>query len=222
MSDQPAQNAAPEAAQAPAAQAAAPAQGAPEPQAKGNAGDQNADPPGAEHLGDPGKRALDAMKEERRLAREEAARWKSEFEALKAQVEGKQAEYEAAQERAKVEAEALAKANERILKAELRAEAAGKLADPSDALRFLDLSEFEVGPDGDVDKKAIAEAIDDLIKTKPYLAAQGKRFEGSADGGARNDARPAQLTQEMLKGMSPEAIREALRNGQLVDLLGKK
>src|SRR5690606_5968878 len=161
MSDQPAQNAAPE---------ATPAEGTPEPQAQGNAGDQNADPPGAEHLGDPGKRALDAMKEERRLAREEASRWKSEFESLKAKIEGKEAEYQAAQERAKVEAEALSKANERILKAELRAEAAGKLADPSDALRFLDLSGFEVGPDGDVDKKAIAEAIDDLIKTKPYLA----------------------------------------------------
>jgi len=58
------------------------------------------------------------------------------------------------------------------VRAEVRAAAAGKLADPSDALRFLDLAQFEVGEDGDIDQDEIADAIDELLTQKPYLAAQ--------------------------------------------------
>lgn len=76
----------------------------------------------------------------------------------------------------KVEAarqEILSKANNRILRSEVRAAAAGKLADPADAIKFLDLDQFEVGEDGDVDQDEIADAIKDLVAEKPYLAAQG-------------------------------------------------
>lgn len=128
---------------------------------------------GAEALGDAGKKALDAMKakwkEAERVARERDA----ELAELRAKAEGKEQEFAAEQERRKVEADALGKANERILKAEFRAEAAGKLADPSDALRYIDLSDFEVGNDGEVDRDAVANAIEALVKSKPYLAAQG-------------------------------------------------
>ena len=179
-----------------------------------------ADPTGAEALGDPGKRALDAMKAARNEAKAEARRIADEFEAYKAQAEGKQAEFEAQQKAREAEAAALAKANERILKAEIRAAAAGKLADPQDALRFLDLSEFEVGSDGEVDGDAIAAAITDLITTKPYLAAQGKRFQGNADGGARKDDTPAQVTRDELSRMTPEQIGQAKKEGRLKDLLG--
>ena len=179
-----------------------------------------ADPTGAEALGDPGKRALDAMKAARNEAKAEARRIADEFEAYKAQAEGKQAEFEAQQKAREAEAAALAKANERILKAEIRAAAAGKLADPQDALRFMDLSEFEVGSDGEVDGDAIAAAITDLITTKPYLAAQGKRFQGNADGGARKDDTPAQVTRDELSRMTPEQIGQAKKEGRLADLLG--
>jgi hypothetical protein len=183
---------------------------------------------GEQALGDAGKKALDAMKAKWKDA---DARAKTEADAraaLQAKLDGKEAEHTAAQERAAVEAAALSKANERILKAEVRAAAAAKLADPQDALRFLDLSEFEVGSDGEVDASQVAKAIDDLIASKPYLAAQGgQRFQGSADGGARNgSAQPTQLTQQDVKRLAAEGkheeINKAREAGQLNDLLGIK
>lgn len=182
-----------------------------------------ADPPGAEALGDPGKKALDSMKADVKAAKAEAKRVADEFAAFKAAAEGKQAEFEAAQKAREVEAAALSKANERILKAEVRAAAAAKLADPADALRFLDLSGFEVGPDGEVDGAAVASAIDSLIKDKPYLAAQGKRFQGDADGGTRKEsAGVQQLTRDDMSRMTPAQIDEAHRKGQFADLMAGK
>ena len=147
---------------------------------------------GEESLGDPGKKALDAMKAKWKAAEDRARAAESAAAEALAKAEGKEKEYAAEQERRKVELEALSKANQRILKAEIRAQATAKLADPADALRFMDLSSFEVGDDGEVDAQAITAAIDNLIKQKPYLAAQGeRRFQGSADGGARKESGPA-------------------------------
>ena len=178
--------------------------------------------PEAPGLGDAGKKALDAMKAERNEAKKQARELSDRLAALEAKLNGKEAEHQAAQEAQRIQDEALAKANERILKAEVRAAAAGKLSDPADALRFLDLSEFEVGSDGEVDGESVASAIDSLIKSKPYLSAQGKRFEGTADGGARNDANTvSQLTQSDMDRMSPEQIAEAHDKGQFDGLLGR-
>lgn len=172
--------------------------------------------PGEESLGDAGKKALDAMKADRNAARAKAAEAEAEIARLRAVAEGKEAEFKAEQERRAVEAAALGKANERIKKAEIRAAAAGKLNDPADALRYLDLDEFEVSDDGEVDTDAVKEAIDRLISTKPYLAvAQGTRFQGTADQGARKaDAKSEeQKLTEALESASPEqriAIRQRL------------
>lgn len=159
------------------------------------AGDPPADPPaddpvpGEEALGDPGKKALDIMKAAKKTAEQDAREAREALAALQAKLDGKEAEHAAEQERRKVEDAALAKANERILKAEVRAVAATKLADPADALLHLDLSGFEVGADGEVDTEAVRAAIDDLVARKPYLAAQGgARFKGSADGGTRTES----------------------------------
>lgn len=149
----------------------------------------------------------------------------ADMEAKLAKLEGKEAEYEALQARREVEQAALAKANDRILKAEMRAQAAGRLTDPDDALRFIDLSSFEVGDDGAVDTVALSTAVDNLITQKPYLAAQGgKRFQGGADGGVRNEPnqQAPQLTREQLKTLTPEQINEAKKAGQLNDLMGVK
>lgn len=147
--------------------------------------------PGEESLGDPGKRALDAMKAARNEARDQAAQMKAQLDALQAKIAGTEAEHAARLERERVQAEAVAKANERILKAEVRAAAAGKLNDPADALRYLDLSDLEVSADGETDAAAIAARLDDLIKSKPYLAAPtAPRFDASADGGVRNGTAP--------------------------------
>lgn len=78
-----------------------------------------------------------------------------------------------AEARKEIEAAALAKANARIVKAELRAAASGKLSDPEDALAFIDISDIEVDDDGEVDRDALGDEIDELIKRKPHLAAQG-------------------------------------------------
>lgn len=121
---------------------------------------------GADELGDKGKQALDRMKaklkaeRERRVAAE--ARAAQSGDADDAEVVRREAE-----------TAAMAKANARIVRAEVKAAAAGRLNDPTDALNFLDLSQFEVDDDGDVDADEIADAIAELVRTKPYLAAQG-------------------------------------------------
>ncbi len=89
----------------------------------------------------------------------------------------------------------LAKANRRILRSEVKAAAAGKLADPNDALHMLDLDQFEVDDDGNVDEDEIATAIADLLEKKPYLAAQSgpkapkpDRSQGARGAGAASTA----------------------------------
>jgi vacuolar-type H+-ATPase subunit I/STV1 len=183
-------------------------------------------PEQAPEVRDPAKllSAYEAEKNKRREQEKSLKEIREEFNAFRAKAEGKEAEFTAAQEAQRVRDEALAGANARILKAEGRAAAAGKLNDPADALRYLDLSEFEVGSDGEVDSAAVASAITSLIANKPYLAAQGgQRFQGPADGGARTDAsKPSQLTRADLAGMSPEQIEAAREAGRFDNLLGGK
>lgn len=184
---------------------------------------QDPETPGAEALGDPGKKALDAMKAKWKEAEQRAREREAALAELQAKIEGKEAEFAAEQERRKVEAEALAKANERILKAEVRAQAAGKLADPSDALRYLDLEQFEVGADGEVDRAAVTDAIEGLVKAKPYLAAQGGTSVFQSPGADREGSgHKRQLTRDELKQMTPEQIVTARAEGRLDDLLGAK
>lgn len=201
-----------------------------------------AEPP-ADALGDAGKKALDAMKAERNGYRAETREWKQlakelgvdDAAGLKDLIlnagkpkdapkgdpapQGEQVDVE--QVRREATLEATRAANERILRSEIKAAAAGKLADPADAYKFLDLGKFDITDSGDVDADEIADAIDTLIKTKPYLAAAtANKWQGSADGGARNGpAGPQQLTRDDLKGMSPEAVMAAKKAGQLKNLL---
>src|SRR5690625_907222 len=155
----------------------------------GSDGSQEGEPtPGEEALGDPGKRALDAMKQARNEARQQAREAQAQLDALKAQVEGREAEHAAQLEEQRIKDEALAQANDRILKAEFRAAAAGKLSDPSDVLHFIDTSDFEVGEDGSVDAEAISAAVGGLLASTYYLAPHGGggrvvEARGRRDGG---------------------------------------
>lgn len=168
-------------------------------EARRSATDDDADQQGEAALGDAGKKALDAMKAKWKDADRVAKEREAELAALKARLEGKESEHQQALEAQRIKDEAIAAANQRILSAEVRAAAAGKLNDPADALAYIDLSSFEVGADGSVDSDAIGDAINDLISKKPYLGAQGTtRFQGSADGGARKDSRPASLDEQVL------------------------
>lgn len=197
--------------------------------------DTDADPDGADKLGDAGKKALEAMKADRRAARAQLREWTSfarelgakdlaELKAMldKADGDGDAPDTETIRKQAKAEAAAEVLRERALDKAVVKA--AGKLADPEDARIYL-AGSIEEFLDGDkLDQDAIAEAIDDLLKSKPYLAAQGgKRFGGSADGGARNGkSKPSQLTREDLKRMSPAEIVKARSEGRLADVLGAK
>lgn len=121
---------------------------------------------GEDELGDKGKQALDRMKA--KLQAERAAR-----RAAEAKLNETSSDDDPERIQREADARAVAKANDRILRAEVRAAATGKLSDPSDALTFIDMTQFDVDDDGEVDQEEIAQAITDLIAKKPYLAAQG-------------------------------------------------
>ena len=173
--------------------------------------DGEGDPEGADQLGDAGKKALDATK----------AKWKSErdkrreleqklAEATKPKGEGD--EPTAEQIRADAEQAATAKANRRIVRAELKAAATGKLADPSDVNAFVDLDQFEVDGDGEPDAEEITEAITDLLTRKPHLAAGGaKRFQGGGDGGAGRGSKPKSLDDQIRAAEKSGDIGTSLR-----------
>ena len=155
------------------------------------------------------------------IPRDEAETLRAEL----AKLQGREAEYQAEQkakeDRAQAEADAIGKANQRIVRAEVRAAAAAKLADPTDALLYIDLDQFEVGDDGEVDASAVASAVDALVKSKPYLAAQGgSTVFDSPTSRREGDSSKGQLTRDHLKAMSPEQINAARAEGRLNDLLG--
>lgn len=137
-----------------------------------------------EALGDAGKAALKAERTRAAAAERQAKALQKQLDEI---VAANATEGEKAIAKAKDEgrAEVLSTVNERVLRAEVKAVAGGKLADPADAVKLLDLSQFTVGDDGNVDTKAISTAIDELVKEKPYLAPAGARPTPLPGGGAR-------------------------------------
>lgn len=179
-------------------------------------------PEGIEALGDAGKKALSAMKEREKAARARARELEREVAELRAAIESKDKtpdEQELDAVRREAEAAAIARANERILRSEIKAAAAGKLADPEDALRYLDLEEFEVDESGNVDTSEISDAIHELLERKPYLSAQGGRV--TLDTGRGKSPAAGQLTREDLRHMTPEEIVSAKSAGRLNNVLGR-
>lgn len=166
--------------------------------------DDDADDDGADQLGDPGKKALDRMKAKLKSERAKNAKLAQQ---LGAQTPSDQV---------------IERLNARTIRAEVKAVAKGKLADPADAFRFLDLKQFEVSEDGEVDEGAITQAINKLILGRPYLGAQGERSTGSGEGGARVVDAPRQLTRADLDRMTPQQVMEARDKGQLTNLLTGK
>lgn len=136
--------------------------------------------------------------EKERTSRREAEKKAKERDALESKLrdyeERDKSEGEKLLAKAAADADKAARADEsgkwqrRIIAAEVKAAAGGKLHDPSDAVLNIDLSEFSVDDDGNVDEKAIAKALDELLARKPYLAV-GKK-NGTADQGGRSDNPP--------------------------------
>lgn len=158
------------------------------------------EPEGAEALGDPGKQALDRMKAERNTERSKRKELEGFFtevgmtpEEIRAALDKVSSTPDLDKVRREARAEAQAKFTEGLVRAEVRAAAKAVLNDPADAFRYLDLKAFDVDDDGNVDEEQVAKAIGDLVKAKPYLAADSSRFEGKADQGARNGATPQDM-----------------------------
>jgi len=182
--------------------------------------DDEPDPEGSDQLADAGKKALDAMKTQRNAERQK----RRDLEGRIAELEKPKGDTpDAAAITATATKAERDRGNARILRSEIKAAAKGVLADAADAFKFLDLSKFDVSDDGEVDEDEIADQLADLIKSKPYLAAQsGKRFQGSGDGGPRNGGSvKSQLSEADMASMTPAAIDKARLDGRFDKLLGK-
>lgn len=195
-------------------------------------------------LGPKGEKALQAEKDRRREAdrlRRQAARERdealAELDRLRKAAERKPADDDASNKGPDLDA--IRKEAEEKAKAAVKAEVlkdrvsdkievlAAKRAQDPDVVRTLLLAGNEIADflDGDkIDAEAIKEALDELLEKKPYLAVaaqSAKRFQGSGDGGARKGPqKPAQLTEDDLRRMSPEQIVKAQAEGRCDDLLG--
>jgi hypothetical protein len=177
-------------------------------------------------LGAAGEKALAAMKAERKTDREKIRELNAKIEKSEADaaLKDKPAEEQALEAaRAEARAEVTTKANERLLRSELKAAATGKMADPTDAALYLDLTSFDVNDDGDVDSDALADAIAELLTRKPHLGMpDARKFGGSADQGAKGKpAAPAQLTENDVSRMTPSQINKARQQGLLKEYLGQ-
>ena len=192
-----------------------------------------------EGLGDAGKRAIDRMKGERDDAKRDYATLKSDYEALKARVDafsnpdrngGNQNDNKGngdtktgGRSAEDVENNLFARMAAQALRSTVRESAKGKLADPEDALRFLDLSDMQPNEFGEHDSSAINQKIEDLLKAKPYLKVAKAEFQGGADGGPRGDSTAkTQLSREDLKTMTSVEINKARSEGRLDNILAGK
>lgn len=114
-----------------------------------------------------------AEREAARLRRSNAAQRGTDLEALRSEI---RAEFGA-----------------QLVRAEVRAAAAGRLRDPADALALVDLDAL-AGKNGEIDAQAVSAALDALLKSKPYLAApsqdQPAPMWGDVGGGQRQSAEP--------------------------------
>lgn len=169
---------------------------------------------GAEALGDKGQKALRAMKDRVKASKKAEREAKAELERLKNSAGKSEEQLAEQQQREQREAAILNKANERIVRSEIKSAAAGKLQNPALAIRLLDLADFEVDEDGNVDEDEIAQAIDELLEREPYLAVQsgsGPKFDSAR--GKRKVAK--KLTAKDLEGMSPQEIAKAYDEGRV-------
>lgn len=184
--------------------------------------DGDTTPEGADSLGDAGKRALDSMKAKWKAERDKRRELETALASAGSAPKADDETLDLDAVKRQAASEATAKANARILRSEIKAAAAGKFVNPADAFLHLDMTTFEVDENGDVDATEIADAVQELLTAKPYLAAAtAKRFQGTGDGGAaRKASGPVQLTKSDLDRMSPEQIHKAKREGRLNKVLG--
>jgi hypothetical protein len=194
-----------------------------------NTGDQsNSGNDYPEGLGDAGKRAIDRMKQERdearRLLREAQASQNTQTQNTDtSDRNGRKDDDNKGKSAEDVENEIIARLTAQALRSSVREVAGAKLNDPNDALVLGNWSDMTPNEYGEFDRSAITSKIDDLIKSKPYLAKSDKKFEGSAEGGNRGDNTiQGQVSRDQLKSMTPAEINKARADGRLRDVLSGK
>lgn len=145
-------------------------------------------PPADEKDPDKLKTALDAERKAREAAESNAKKASKELIKAKNTVKKLQSEGATDQEKAVAKAreeaakEATGKANSKLVAASVKVAAAGKMRNPALAVRLLDLEDFSVDDDGDVDEDAIEKAVDKLLEDNPELASDGKTKTKSSGG----------------------------------------
>jgi hypothetical protein len=111
--------------------------------------------------------------------------------ARKGDDKGDKSEVDADAIRAEAQREADAKANARIVRSEVRALAAETFANPADALHNLNLDDYEVNEDGELeDAAAVKAALADVLKKNPHYAKKGKAPKPDPSQGPRGEGKP--------------------------------
>lgn len=129
----------------------------------------DADPDGAEGLGDAGKKALDAMKAKWRAEQKRARDAEAKLAATTAPKSGDELTPE--QIKAAAREEALAELRAPLFNTQAKAAAlALGFNDPADALLLVNATDFEVGSDGTFDAEELNDKLSEVLAAKPYLA----------------------------------------------------
>nr|WP_173294451.1 hypothetical protein [Streptomyces sp. FR1] len=135
--------------------------------------------PDDDALGEAGKKAL----ETERAARKEAERKLGELEQEVSRLRRSNAANKGTDLDA-IKAEIRAEFAEGLVEAQLEAAATGRLAKPEDAVLFVGRDRITaLAAGGKPDKAAINDAIEQVLKDRPYLAAQSGPQWGDVGGG---------------------------------------
>lgn len=101
--------------------------------------------------------------------------------------------------------EAEQKANERLIRSEVKFQATELgIVDPDAAFALMAKDGIKVNDDGTVE--GVKEALENLIKEKPYLKGQSTSPKGGGDFSGGNSGQV--LTREMIEKMTPEEINK--------------
>jgi len=172
--------------------------------------------PAPEPKPEPGDWQAQARRHEREA---KAARKRAEAaeKALQERQDADKSEQEKALDQARKEAadearsEITGQVRGKLLKAEIKALAAGTFADPDDAHRLLDLEDEDIfNDDGDIQTDALKSALEDLLERKPHLKADppnGRKPSGDADAGKGKGAKDleSQSVEDHLKRIQKTA-----------------
>ncbi len=167
----------------------------------GSGGDDDGGGDGGD-LGDAGQRAIAAERDKAKVARRDLKPWKElgtelgmtpeQIRAAIAKVPkddaGDKPDVDAIRRTA--ETEAAAKANAKILRAEVKVIAADLFADPADAPLYLDLSKYDVDDDGEVNADEIKADLAAVLKSKPHLAKSTDKVPPGRGGARGTDKKP--------------------------------